>query len=211
MKKTNIFLIIVLVTLIAASLACSKAGQIVSVAEATEIAGLVEKRTGLDTSYKNAEGSVFIADDIVSFYAGEGVELVPLFKDAGDRKPYTEIKAGINGKVDSSVVVDGVVWYKILNSVANGYVTLEGLKDPSDGGNVVAFEIGDTPYLDGISYLVQLFNEPGSLMATIQQEKGIQVEILEIADLDGVAWYKVSSPAGDGWVLTESLSVEPLD
>lgn len=211
MTKKNGFLIFVMMTLLLASLACSKAGQIVSVAEATAIAENIEEVDLFDTSYKNAEGAIFVADDIVRFYAGEDVDMVPVYQDAGDRNPFTEVSTGTNGKVDSSALVDGVVWYKILSSVANGWVTLDGLEDPSDGGEAVAFEVGDTPYLDGISYLVQLFNEPGSLMALIQQEKGVQIEILEIEELDGTAWYKVDSPAGEGWVTAENLSAEPLE
>jgi hypothetical protein len=211
MKKRSIFLILVLMSLLLASLACSKAGQIVSIEEATAIAEQTEKRTGLDTSYKNAEGSVFIADDIVSFYAGDDVDTVPVYKDAGDNKPFTEVATGTSGKVDSSVLVDGEVWYKILSPVANGYVTIDGLKDSSDGGETMSFEVGDTPYLNGISYLVQLFDSPGSLMARIQQERGVMVEITMIEDLDGVSWYFVDSPAGQGWVTADSLSVDPIE
>lgn len=211
MKKRNIFLTLVLVSLLLASLACSKAGQIVSIEEATAIAEQIVDTGGLDTSFKNAEGAIFTADDIVSFYAGDDVDMVPVYKDAGDSKPFSEVPTGTNGKVDSSVLVDGEVWYKILTSVANGYVTIDGLKDPSDGGAAVVYEVGDTPYLDGISYLVQLFDSPGSLMARIQQERGIQVEILQIEDLDGTTWYQVDSPAGEGWVTTESLSVDPVE
>ncbi len=212
MKKRNIFLILVLVSLLMASLACSKAGQVVSIEEATAIAEQIEDTGGLDTSFKNAEGAVFLADDIISFYAGDDVDVVPVYKDAGDKKPYTEVPSGTSGKVDSSVLVDGVVWYKILTSISNGYVTLDGLKDAGDGGYSASFEVGDTPYLNGISYLVQLFDSPGSLMARIQQERGIQVEVLQIEALDdGTVWYEVDSPAGQGWVTVDSLSVDPIE
>ena len=161
---------------------------------------------------KTLKALCFIADDIVSFYAGDDVDTVPVYKDAGDNKPFIEVPTGTNGKVDSSVLVDGEVWYKILSSVANGYVTIDGLKDSSDGGKTISFEVGDTPYLNGISYLVQLFDSPGSLMARIQQERGIQVEILQIEALDdGAVWYEVDSPAGQGWVTADSLSVDPIE
>lgn len=210
MKKNNIFLILILVILISATLACNKTGQVVSVAEATAIAELLDEKTGLDTSYKNVEGAIFVADDIVVFFAGDDEEMVPLYKKPGDRNPYDEIKAGRSGKVDSSTIVDGVIWYKILSPVLNGYVTLDGLKDPSDGGEIIVYEVGDTPYLKGISYIVPLYKEPASLMSIIQQEKGVQVEILEVTDVDGILWYKINSPAGEGWITTENLSIEPI-
>ncbi len=67
---------------------------------------------------------------------------------------------------------------------------------------------GDTAYLINRSYLVNIFDAPGSKKIVTAQERGAEVEILQVSQVDGVIWYQIKASAGTGWVPEENISQE---
>ncbi len=70
-------------------------------------------------------------------------------------------------------------------------------------------QIGDSAYLINKSYLVNIFDAPGSKKIVTAQERGAEVTILQVSQApDGSLWYQIEAPAGTGWVLEANLSAE---
>ena len=40
------------------------------------------------------------------------------------------------------------------------------------------------------------------------QEKGVQVEILNVTEYEGEKWYLIDAPTGEGWVPAENILTE---
>jgi len=72
----------------------------------------------------------------------------------------------------------------------------------------VGYQIGDLVYLTNRSFLVSLMSEPGGNRMIAGQERGVQVEILQAAIVDGVLWYRIKAPTGEGWVPETNLTTE---
>jgi len=68
------------------------------------------------------------------------------------------------------------------------------------------FQIGDTVYLTSRSFLVSLMDAPGSRRMIAGQERGVRVEILQATVVDGVLWYFIDAPTGEGWVPEENIT-----
>lgn len=67
---------------------------------------------------------------------------------------------------------------------------------------------GDTVYLTNKSFLVSLMDGPGSNKMIAGQERGVQVEILQATTVDGVIWYFIDAPTGQGWVPEDNITTE---
>ena len=67
---------------------------------------------------------------------------------------------------------------------------------------------GTKAKLVGKAYLVSIYKEPGSTRILTQQEKGVEVEVQDTQAVDGVTWYLIAAPAGQGWVKAENLEAE---
>ena len=66
---------------------------------------------------------------------------------------------------------------------------------------------GDTVYLAGRGFLVNLYDEPGGrIIAT--QDRGAPAVILDSTSVEGVAWYQIEAATGEGWVPEENITAE---
>lgn len=70
------------------------------------------------------------------------------------------------------------------------------------------FQVGDVVYLTNKSFLVSLMDAPGSNKMIAGQERGVQVEILQATTVDGVLWYFIEAPTGQGWVPEDNITNE---
>jgi len=70
------------------------------------------------------------------------------------------------------------------------------------------FQVGDVVYLTNKSFLVSLMDAPGSKKMIAGQERGVQVEILQATTVDGVLWYFIKAPTGQGWVPEDNITDE---
>jgi len=70
-------------------------------------------------------------------------------------------------------------------------------------------QIGDVVYLVNQSYLVNIFDGPGSKKIVTAKERGAKVKVLQVSlASDGTLWYQIEAPAGTGWVPEKNLSEE---
>ena len=67
---------------------------------------------------------------------------------------------------------------------------------------------GTTVYLTGRTYLINIFDAPGSLKMVAGQERGVAVVILDSTLLKDEIWYLIDAPTGQGWVHEENLTTE---
>ena len=67
---------------------------------------------------------------------------------------------------------------------------------------------GTTVYLTGRTYLINIFDAPGSLKMVAGQERGVAVVILDSTLLEDEIWYLIDAPTGQGWVHEENLTTE---
>jgi len=72
---------------------------------------------------------------------------------------------------------------------------------------VEGFGAGDTVYLTG-RYLISMMDAPGSNKMIAGQERGVAVTIINSATVDGVIWYQIDAPTGQGWVPESNLTTE---
>jgi hypothetical protein len=69
-------------------------------------------------------------------------------------------------------------------------------------------QIGDVVYLGGTGYLIRLVDKPGGTRMIAGQEKGVEIEILNVTEYEGEKWYLVDAPTGEGWVPAENVLTE---
>ncbi len=74
------------------------------------------------------------------------------------------------------------------------------------GANVIP--AGTKATLVGKTYLINIYREPNGKRIIAQQEKGMEVTILDVTQVDSKTWYLIDAPAGQGWVQGENLKVE---
>ena len=67
---------------------------------------------------------------------------------------------------------------------------------------------GDTVYLTNKSLLVSLMSEPGGNRMIAGQERGVEVKIVQVANVEGVLWYLIDAPTGQGWVPEDNITTE---
>jgi len=70
------------------------------------------------------------------------------------------------------------------------------------------YQVGDVVYLTNKSFLVSLMSEPGGNRMIAGQERGAQVDILQATTVDGVIWYFIKAPTGEGWVPEDNITAE---
>jgi hypothetical protein len=85
----------------------------------------------------------------------------------------------------------------------------EGEAEETQEGPASTFSVGDTVYITGRAFLVNIFDAAGSRRISAGQERGVEVTILQVTDVDGVSWYQIDAPTGTGWLPEENLSAEP--
>lgn len=69
-------------------------------------------------------------------------------------------------------------------------------------------QVGDVVYLTGKGYLISIVAEPGAMRMIAGQERGVEVTIIDVADVEGETWYRIDAPTGEGWVPAENITTE---
>lgn len=230
MMKTRISFFALIASLVIASLACNQAGQVLTPEEATAVARgepVGESSQGGAASSGTSEGQ-FAVDQQVQF-VGTGF-LIPIMKNPGDNMAFSNAARGQTATIKGSREVDGEIWYQIESSAGDGWAVADSLAPvegeeapgpaaegeeetpeseeaaaPAEG----AFEVGSTAYLAGRAFLLNLMDAPGSRTIKANQQRGEPVTVLEVSVVDGVNWYLIDAPTGEGWVPEENLSAEP--
>ena len=198
--RTAIWLMIGLLVL--ASLACAQAGEVLTPAEATARAE-TEDLSGFESSGA-VEASEFEAGDAATL-TGRSF-LVNLYSEPGGKISAGQERGATVTVLETTMYKDKV-WYKIDAPTGEGWVPNDGL-EPMEGEETIdGPQPGDEVYLAGKSYLVNILDEPGGKIIA-GQERGASVTILELAQVDGAVWHKISAPAGEGWVMSENITTE---
>lgn len=216
-KKRQQALLWLIIVLVAAGLACAQAGEVLTPAEATERA--VEGASGPDREGSTA-GEFQVGDEA----ALTGRSFLVNIMDAPAGRISAGQERGAIVTVRQVTEVEEVLWYQIEAPGGTGWVRWDNLV-PVEGDDEAAEEEtgveeeaagedegsglapGDTVYLVGRGFLVNLYNEPdGRIIAT--QERGAPVIILDSTTVDGTAWYQIEAATGEGWVAEENVSAE---
>ncbi len=193
--------------LVLVSLACEQSGQILSIEDATRAAEEASSRPR-----PISEGNIVTEGPQI----GQDVNLI------GSRivvnlynEPNGRISAGA-GKGSTVTILDitdeeGELWFLIHSSGGDGWVREENIEAiASEESSEVVFEgpqPGDTVYIGGVGYLINLYSEPGGLIIA-GQEKGTEIVILSVERYKDVLWYYVDAPTGEGWIPAENISTE---
>lgn len=194
-------LLLSLSSLALAVLAC-ETGQVLTPDEATQ-AAILTRQPGSQAGA--AVGAQFEVGDRIQF-AGVSF-LIPLRAAPGDTQAVSHVSRGDTAEILEVAGLNDVVWYKVDSQGGQGWVTSNNLKLAS--GLEASFSVGDEAFLIGRAFLINLYDGPGSTRFIAGQERGVRVTILEVDDVNGVAWYRVQAPTGEGWVAEENLSAEP--
>lgn len=184
------------------SLACEKAGEILTPEEATIRA---RQATAPTATRPTSTGAEFQEGDEIEFAGSEF--LIPLYKEIGDKSAFSHAGRGETGTVLGSQEVDGAIWYLVDGPSGEGWVPAESLQAVGEEAPAGP-QVGDKVYLTGRGYLINIVAEPGSMRMIAGQERGVEVTILEIADVEGDTWYKIDAPTGEGWVPAENITTE---
>ena len=191
--------------LVLASLACSQAGEILTPEEATARA---EAAFGPVIGSDDAVNAEFKVGDQATL-AGKGF-LVNLMDEPGGKISGGQ-ERGAEVEVTSSAVYEGEIWYRVKANTGEGWIkaaNLEPLEIEEEAAPATTYQAGDEVYLAGKSFLVSLMGEAGGNRMIAGQERGTLVIIIETADVEGVTWYLIDAPTGQGWVPEENLTTE---
>jgi hypothetical protein len=219
-KKPRTRILWIAFFLLFASLACQQAGEVLSPAEATERAlpptREVDPSTNGNTSEGEAEDTLFKAGDVVELIGD--LPMVMIFREANRSTLMGTALSGSQVTVVDVLVEHDTVWYYITG-LDTGDVWVEEesmlLVESNEGGESSSGEgssepqVGDTVYLTGPLFVVNLFEEPGGLGFSTVQDRGVAVEVLEILELEGDLWYRLDSDGGEGWLPSENITTEP--
>lgn len=184
-----------------AMLAC-ETGQVLPPDQATEAAILTRQPV---STVGAAEGGEFQPGDTVEF-AGVSF-LIPLRSSPGDTTANSHVSRGDTGTILEIASIGDIIWYRVDSQGGEGWVLATDLAASSSVAG--AFAVDDEPFLVGTAFLINLYDGPGSSHFIAGQERGVTVTVLEVAEANGEAWYRIDAPTGEGWVPEENLSAEP--
>ena len=210
-KKLNpkLLLFMIVGVIILAGVAC-QTGEVITPEEATarakESRAVVVKKTATPGG-KSTTGGDVIPSGSKATLVGKAY-LINIYKEAGSTRILTQQEKGVEVEVQDVTEVDGETWYLIKAPAGQGWVKAENLSIPKKSEAAEGPQVGDTVYLAGKSYLINLYKEPGSNRIIAQQERGVAVEIKDIADHEGETWYLIDAPTGLGWVKGENITTE---
>ncbi|MBN2556868.1 MAG: hypothetical protein JXA97_13090 [Anaerolineales bacterium] len=185
-----------------ATLACARAGEVVSPAEATR---RVEATQAAVLTPDVALEAIFGVNSTVEFIGEQ--YLIPLQAEPGDVVAESHVPRGEFGIVLGSELLDGEVWYFVDSTSGQGWIREESLQ-ASETAEATGPQVGDTVYLIGLGYLINLADQPGSNLIAANQERGAEVIIEAITQFEGEVWYLVDAPTGEGWIRGENISIE---
>jgi len=194
----------VLALLLLASIAC-QTGEILTPEEATARAQQ-EKEKEARPAPSTASGAEFQVNETVEFTGTEF--LIPLRKepDSG-ASPFSFAGRGDQATILGSQEVEGEVWYLVKSAAGEGWVPAKFLKSTGPS-TAEGPQPGDTVYLTGKGFLINLVDEPGSKHIIANQERGAAVTILEVVEHEGQLWYHIDAPTGQGWVSADNITTE---
>jgi hypothetical protein len=204
MKTSRTFpLLVIIGALLLASLACQQAGEILTPEEAT-----ARVEASVQSNFENMEN----VED-AEFQTGDKVELtspdtaVPLFSKAAGNAPFLNANSGDIAFVRESRSVDDAIWYRIEGATGNGWVAAENVKLPSEEEAVEepTFADGETVLLQGVGFMISLYDDAGSRQIIAQQERGVEVVVLESTTVGAEIWYRIDAPTGEGWVPSSNI------
>lgn len=211
-----------LILLILSGLACAQAGEILTPAEATE------RATGALPS-GDREGSTAGDFQVGDRAALTGRSFLVNIMDAPAGRIAAGQERGVEVEILQATDVEGEIWYQIQAPTGTGWVSadnlvpVEGGEDEETGAEDATEEgageggeassggisAGDTVYLTGRSFLVNLYDQPAATARIIAgQERGAAVTVLDSATDNGTMWYQVDAPTGQGWVPEENITTE---
>lgn len=191
----------VICVLLLAGVSC-ETGEILTPAEATARARQAAEAVSTAEAVERAEFQVNDTVELVS----SGF-LIPLREEPGQGNPFSFEGRGTKATVLASREVDGEIWYLVDVPAGQGWTPAKFLKAVA-GGTAGGPQVGDTVYLAGKGFLINLVDQPGGRIIA-GQERGAAVTIKEIAQHEGETWYRVDAPTGVGWVKAENISTEP--
>ena len=189
-----------------ASLACSRAGQVLEPAEATATAEAGKPGVEILDS-ANIESGPKVGDIVTLTATGF---LVNLRDEPGGGIAGNAPKGAEATVLEVAQTEDDRLWYKIDSDAGEGWIGLESIDEnlsaEAEGGEGI--QAGDNVEVTGIGFLVNLFDEPGSTNIIGGLPKNASVVVLEIALVDDMLWYHIDSDAGEGWIPEESVVTE---
>ena len=199
---------LILSLLLLASAACIQKGEVITPAEATarakEARSVKVKKTATPGG-KTESGTDVIPNGTKAVLVGKAY-LINIYKEPGSTRIHVQQERGVEVTVQDATTVDGETWYLIDAPAGQGWVKAENLEIQTEGSS--EFKSGDTAYLTGKSYLINLYQEPDGKRIIAQQERGVMVEVKDFHQADGETWYLIDAPTGIGWVRAENLSAE---
>ena len=195
--------------IILAGVAC-QSGEVITPAEATARAkasrAVIVKKTATPGGKTESGADVLAAGTKVKLI-GKAF-LVNIYKEAGSTRILTQQEKGIEVEIQDTQDVDGATWYLITAPAGQGWVKAENLEISENAAKSSGPQIGDTVYLQGKAYLVNMYKAAGDIRIIAQQERGVEVTIQDIQDVKGDLWYLIDAPTGLGWVKAESITTE---
>jgi len=194
--------ILALTVILLATLACSRAGEVITPEEATLRAESTESAI---LTPDVAEGALYSVGSSVEFIGDQ--YLIPLTSEPGEVVAEAHVPRGEVGVVIGSEEYEGEVWYLVDTSAGQGWIVEVSLLQAEDA-EATGPQVGDTVYLTGVGYLINLADQPGSNRIAANQERGVAVTIQAITQFEGEIWYLVDAPTGEGWIRTENISTE---
>ncbi len=211
-KKLNpkLLLFMIVGIIILAGVAC-QTGEVITPAEATararEARSVVLKKTATPGGKTDVGGDVIPAGAKATL-VGKAY-LVNIYKEAGSTRILTQQEKGVEVEVQDVTKIGDELWYLIKAPAGQGWVKAENLSLPKEGSSAAEGpQVGDTVFLTGKSYLINLYKEPGSTRIIAQQERGVAVEIKDTAEHEGEKWFLIDAPTGLGWVKAENVTTE---
>lgn len=184
------------------SLACAQAGSVISYADATATA---ESKFAPVTGAGAAAAGADFAVGNTAVLAGRGF-LINLMDAPGGRIAAGQ-QRGAEVEILSSALLDDEIWYEVDSSTGIGWVKADSLEPVA--AVEAKYASGDSAYLVGTGFLINLMKEPGGIRMIAGQERGAEVSVIESAPIDdGTMWYLIEGSTGQGWVAEENLSDE---
>jgi len=194
--------ILAVTAVLLATLACARAGEVVSPAEATR---RVDATQAAVLTPDVALDAIFDVNSTVEFIGEQ--YLIPLQAEPGDVVAESHVPRGEFGIILGSELLEGEVWYFVDSTSGQGWIREESLQ-AAETAEATGPQVGDTVYLIGLGYLINLSDQPGSNRIAANQERGVEVIIEAITQFEGEVWYLVDAPTGEGWIRGENISIE---
>lgn len=194
--------ILALTAILLATLACSRAGEVLTPEEATQRA---ESTHSAFLTPDVAEDALYSVGSSVEFVGDQ--YLIPLTSEPGETVAEAHVPRGEVGVVLGSQGYEDEVWYLVDTTAGQGWIVEAALLQ-AEGSEAAGPQVGDTVYLVGIGYLINLADQPGSNRISANQERGVAVIIEAVTQFEGEIWYLVDAPTGEGWIRAENISTE---